>query len=483
MNLDDLFRQTARRQPEHPAILGPGAAALSYRRLDESIGALARELQRAGVRPGACVGLHCPSGADYIVLNYAIWRCGGCVVPIPTELAAREKQEIVRQIALDFVVSSALQANHLLPVVRGELLPLSSDVLIAPARWLCDRPAGFDSIHSAFIRFTSGTTGSSKGIVLSHESILDRIQAANEALQIGPDDRIVWLLSMSYHFAVSIVAYLSFGATIVLPANHYAPAIVDAAASSRASLIYASPLHFALLADYASGRALANLRLALSTTTRLEPQIARKFHVQCGLPISQALGIIEVGLPCINLDFAAERSESVGRVLPAYEVRLHDVGLGNGLGEIAFRGKGFLDAYYHPWRTRREIMPDGWFRTGDIGALDSDGCLYLRGRSSDVINVMGAKFFPQEVEAALLSHPQVAEACVFGRRHSRLGEVPCARVTPHPGAATDLPDVLRRHCERHLASYKVPHEIELLDVLPRTASGKLLHRDLEPNAQ
>ena len=120
-----------------------------------------------------------------------------------------------------------------------------------PIRSPCSRPAEFDRLHAAFIRFTSGTTGTSKGVVLSHETIRDRIEAANEALAIGPEDRVLWLLSMAYHFTVSIVSYLTFGATIVLPANHFAAAVVAACRRHQATLIYASPTHWALLADYA----------------------------------------------------------------------------------------------------------------------------------------------------------------------------------------------------------------------------------------
>ena len=297
-------------------------------------------------------------------------------------------------------------------------------------------------------------------------------------LRIGPQDRVLWLLPMAYHFAVSIVAYLTFGATIVLPANHFAAAVVAACRRHGATLIYASPTHWALLADYPEASPLPALRLAISTTSGLDRQVARRFHERCGLPLTEALGIIEIGLPCINVDFAAEKCGSVGRVLPAYELRLEDVGLGGGLREVSFRGKGMLDAYYDPWQTRDEILADGWFRTGDIGELDADGCLFLRGRRTDVISVMGMKFFPQEVEAVLAAHPAVAEASVFAHRNRRDGEVPRACVVTKPGVDREgLEDKLRGWCAERLASYKVPEEIDLVDALRRTASGKILHRE------
>jgi len=164
-------------------------------------------------------------------------------------------------------------------------------------------------------------------------------------------------------------------------------------------------------------------------------------------------------------------------VLPAYELRMDDVGFGPDMKEIFFRGPGMLDAYYQPWRTRPDILRDGWFATHDVGKLDDDGCLFLRGRSKEVISVMGMKFFPQEVESVLAQHPSVKEAAVFGVPHDRTGEAARARVVLEPGADAEAAErELRQHCAAHLATYKVPEKIEFVNALPRTASGKVLHR-------
>lgn len=482
MNLDTLFRDTARRQAEKPAIMGPNPAeGLSYRGLDESIGAAADALRQVGVRPGTCVGLHLPSGANYIIFTYAVWRCGGCVVPIPVELAIPEKQEICHTIAVDLVISEGRTASFLEPFRTDDAADLFSHVRAVPVVGSREHPAGFGAINSAFIRFTSGTTAASKGVVLSHETIHERIQAANEVLQIGPGDRVLWVLSMAYHFAVSIVSYLTFGAAVVLPGNHFAAAILHAARRHRTTLLYGSPAHYAWLASCELDAALPTLRQALSTTAGLDPAVAGQFRRRFGLPVVQALGIIEVGLPFINLDFAADRCESVGRVLPAYRLLLGDAGLGEGLGEILLGGPGCLDAYYHPWRPRVDIMPDGWFRTGDIGKIDADGCLFLHGRLKDVINVLGMKFFPQEVEAVLTNHPGIAGACVFASSHPRLGEVPEARVVFRSGLRV-LPSEheLMAHCRQRLADFKVPQRIEFVETLAQTASGKILRRASRP---
>ena len=478
MNLDRLFQATARRQPETPALLGPRPAdALTYAQLDEAIGRAADALTRAGVRAGDTVGLHCRSGADYIVLNYAVWRAGGCVVPVPPELSDPEKRELCGGIALDHLITEARIRDSLEGLFQGEPSEVVPGASVARAVKLREHPPGFRHIDAAFIRFTSGTTAASKGVVLSHRSIRERIEAANEALRVGPADRVVWLLSMSYHFAVSIVNYLTFGAGIVLPPNHFADAVLAAARRHGGTIVYGTPAHYAWMSGSREAAPLPALRLALATTTALDPQTARDFRKAFGLPLSQALGIIEIGLPCINVDFAEDRSEAVGRVLPAYRLRLDDVGLGPRHREVLFAGPGFLDAYYDPWRTREAIAPDGWFRTGDVGELDDDGCLFLRGRVKDVISVMGMKFFPQEVEKVLMTHPRVAAASVFARADDRLGEVPVARLVPRDAAAPPSSDDLAGYCRQRLAAYKIPQGFEFVAELPRTGSGKVLHRD------
>lgn len=481
MNLFRLFKHTAERQPAHPAIVDcEKRQSVSYGQLLRDVGQFAEQLRRAGVRPGHCVGLHVPSGRRYIVATYAIWECGACVVPIPMELSLREKQAIPSNIALDAMLSTASTVEFWSVWQRGAPATLGQLALV-PLTPAVVRPAGFAEINGSFIRFSSGTTGDAKGVVLSHDTIYDRIHAANDALHIGPNDRVAWLLSMSYHFAASIVAYLSFGATIVLPGRNlnFGGAIVEAVGQHKATLIYGSPQQYQLMAADRGDSKFDSVRVAISTTTSLPREIADAFDYRFGLPLTQVYGLIEVGLPCMNLNRAREHFDSVGQVLPAYELRM-DGDFGEGLKEIHFRGRGFLDAYYNPWQTRDEITPDGWFHTGDLGELNANGCLFIRGRSKEMINVGGMKVFPREVEAVLHLHPAVQEAAVFAVRRMRSRESLCANVVVRPEAAPPEESELRQFCAKQLAHYKVPQRIHFVPQLARTASGKILRRAVEP---
>ena len=478
INLYQIFRQTAERQPEHPAYIGPGDDDIcSYRQLQERIDASAEKLKSSGLQKGTCVGLHYRTSLEYIVMAYAIWSCGAIVVPIAIELVPEEKRKICEDISLQSVICNVNAINIFKSFAEGEAKDLGENIVYNPIKSLREHPPGISDINTAFIRFTSGTTSASKGVILSHESVYERITAANGGLHIGRSDTILWLLSMSYHFTVSIVSYLSFGATIVVCRDHFGSTIIRTAARHKATFIYGSPVHYNSMAQNSGSQMLPDVRLAISTATQLRGDIADAFFKRFGIPLNEAYGIIEVGLPCINIDKPFEKRGSVGRTLPAYQLRLHDIGLGPGLKSIKVRGKGFLDAYYDPWQTRKDIMPDGWFATGDLGKLDGEGYLYILGRSKEMISVAGMKFFPQETEVVLESHPCVKEAYVFPSASERFGEVPNAHVVLEEGLKeTPSSSELRGYCKQHLTYYKIPEVIEYVDALPRTASGKLIRQ-------
>ena len=474
MNLMDTFCEMVEKQPDHPAVVGPGKEDFkSYSQLREKIEFVADLLKAAGIGPGSCVGLHYPSGCEYIILTYALWRCGACVVPIPVELVPEEKHRICREICLDTVVSKKETVNVIELFLNGKPEPVIEDIVVVAVKSFREQPSKFFDTNPAFLRFTSGTTGTSKGVILSHETVYDRIHAANDGLHIGPEDKIIWLLSMAYHFTVSIVSYLSFGATIVLCKNHLGATIIQTTHDNKGTIIYGSPVHYEFMAQDRSLLMMPSLRLAISTATSLKTETAEAFYSRFKMPLTEAYGIIEVGLPCISFVNLKGDQSSVGQVLPAYEIRLEDVGLGNDLKAIKLRGKGFIDAYYDPWQTRDEIMEDGWFATNDLGRLDENGYLYISGRLKDIINVGGMKFFPQEVEAILVSHSAVKEVCVFPHQHKRLGDIPYAQVVLEQDL-NEQPTVfeLKDYCRQHLTGFKIPEKIEFVDTIIRTASGK-----------
>jgi long-chain acyl-CoA synthetase len=458
MNLTELLDESAARWPEKPAII-EGDFAVSYKELLAKISSLAFQLQRLQLSAMSRIGLCYPNSIDYITLTFALWRINAVVVPIPIESTQEDFLTICATMELEGILSQKPLGNS---------LQIHENCFFTRAE-----PALADNhgLNIAFIRFTSGTTSARKGVVLCHETIRDRILTANKALQISADDRVMWCLPMSHHFLITIVLYLRQGATIIMARHVLARSFLEAINRWQGTVLYAAPFHFAMLARDNSNLGISSVRLAVSTTCALPEDVSRDFQKRFSQPLVQGLGIIEVGLVSLNRGEPLARWDSVGRPLPDFEVRIISPD-DHGCGEVAVRGPGLLDAYASPWVSRDEVLHHGWFITGDIGRFDRDGFLFLSGRKTAVINVAGRKVFPEEIEAVLNRHPAVRESRAYGRLHSHLGEIIEAElVLTQP--ETNL-DSVRDFCRSHLASFKIPASLHVVDSLPRTAvTGKI----------
>ncbi len=477
MNLVELLYGSAERHSPRRAMTDVRSGrSLSY-------GQLAREAQRIGaflkthgVEPGQRIGLLAPNDLAYVPAAFGLLDSGACLVPLASNLTPNETAEIVREVQLNGCLAwpkaSALEGTPAAVVQGGECDGFTFQWLARDA----EAPAEFYSLNPAFIRFTSGTTARSKGVVLSHEATAARVEAADQVLAFSEEDRILWVLPLAYHFAVTIVAYVRAGTHILMCPDTLPRAMVDAVHRLKPSVLYAAPLHFERMANLGPSQPFTSIRVTLSTAAPISPAVMDRFQSVYSVPVGQAYGIIEAGLPCINLGTEGLPATSVGRPVPGYEVAvLSDDGkrldAPEELGEIAVRGDGLFSAYYSPWQLREQITRDGWFLTGDLGWLDQAGALHLKGRKKTVMFVAGLKFFPEEVEDCINQFRGVKESRVFSRPHARMGEVPCAEVVLDSHGC-DL-DALKTHCARLLSSYKVPLEFTVVDAVPRTPSGKI----------
>jgi len=478
----DLIRANAECAPDHAALVVGGAAGaptvrVSYRELVSRVDALAAELRSRGVGRAQRVGLVARQGRGFVELALGLLECRACFVPIAEDHTGAVLDAFAERAQLHALVIERDAWPGFELVARPHARAVDGNL---------DRD--FSALEPAYVRFTSGTTSRRKGVIIGHAAILARLAAANAGLGIGPADRILWLLPMAHHFVVSILLYLRNGATVLLPAGSLAKPILELAASEQATVLYASPYHMNLLAKDASGVQLPDVRLAISTAEGLRPEIARAFASRFGKPVAQALGIIEVGLPVLNVAAAASKPGALGRPLPAYDVWLRGEDgkpvpqptSSEHTGEICIRGPGCFDAYLDPWTPAREVLePDG-FRTGDQGWFDADGDLFLVGRHTNRINMAGMKFFSEEVEAVLDAHPRVRRSRVFAREHAHLGEIPVAELEPADPAHPPTRAELTAHCRARLPAYKIPREFNVVESLPETATGKLARRTARP---
>jgi long-chain acyl-CoA synthetase len=483
MNIVETIRRETAAHADKPAVI-EGDHILSYRELLAAANRVAASLRVLGIRTGDRIAFLCDDSTDYVIGSLAILSLPAVVVPISPSLMKDETEAVLDKIdvhALLFDISAHERPGSM-------AVPADGFARRSFACWKRNArnnlPVAYRKLNAAFIRFSSGTTGTSKGIVLSHESIIQRTDAADRGLSVTAADVVLWVLSMSFHFVVSILLFLRRAATIVLCYEPFPETLLAAVGKQRGTLIYASPFHYHVLA-YSSAVSpddLADVRLAISTAMKLSPETAAAFLQKFGFELAEAYGIIEAGLPFVNRKADPAKRGSVGRILPDYEVRVADADKA-GVGRILIRGKGLFDAYFAPWQTRSECLQDGWFATGDVGRLDEDGCLFIVGREIGVINFAGMKIFPYEVEDVIDAHPAVQESLVYAVPHPRFGQLPCAKVVVRPGAATPPDgDALRRFCFARLPAYKVPKAFAFVAELERTASGKLKRVIEHPSA-
>ena len=477
MNIVQSIRDETRSARDHVAMV-EGQRRVTYAQLLDGVTVLRQSAGRTGeLAPDSAS----PSAvATESTTSPAPWRCWNagrrsCPWPIRSPTAKSRR----RSNKWTCTASSRTPACHearqqTLSACSGQ----SGEKIDAAFVWFSRRANGeldqrCREMGAAFIRFSSGTTGSSKGVVLSHRAILERTDAADRGLQITPADVVLWVLGMSHHFVVSILLFLRRGATIVV-ANHDFPfSLFEAVARSPVTFIYASPVHYHLLsmADSVAKTALSRVRLAISTAMKMPPDISRAFSSKFGFAPAEAYGIIEIGLPFINRQSESGGEGTVGHILPDYQLQIRHPD-GEGIGEVLVRGKGMFDAYYSPWRTCEQCLEGGWFPTGDLGKLDAQGRLVLLGRCKTVIVCAGMKVFPEEVEAVINALPGVVESLVFAQEHPQFGQVPVARVVLAKQAdAANMIEQLRRHCCRQLSAFKAPVEFRVVASLAKTTSG------------
>jgi long-chain acyl-CoA synthetase len=470
----DAIRAQAERAPNAPALIaalsGGASERTSYAQLVARADGIAAELRARGVAPAWRVGLVAKQGRGFIELALGILAADACMVPIPEETTGAAFDELVERTSLHALLRESESGFTLEQRPEPRAVDENGD-------------RDFAALSPAYLRFTSGTTSRRKGVIIGHAAVLARTEAANRALTIGVADRVLWLLPMAHHFVVSILLYLRYGAAILLPSGPLAKPILDFAAREGASVLYASPYHVNLLAGDASGIALPALRLAISTAEGLRREVADAFRARFGRAVSQALGIIEMGLPLVNLAAAETKPTALGRPTPGFTVTLRGESgapVTNSsperTGELCIRGPGAFGAYLDPWTPAERVLePDG-FRTGDQGYFDADGDLFLVGRQASRINMAGMKFFAEEVEAVIDAHPGVKRSRVSSREHAHLGEIPVCEFEAADAEKPPTKGELMAHCKARLPAYKIPREFRMVAALPETATGKLARR-------
>ena len=468
-----LLEHAAQTWPDRTALIDE-YGAMSYRDLHEQTEFLKTSLQKTGLSKGMGLAVMGRNGRVFVAAMLAGMGCGVVVVPLSHQLKSAE----ITQILLDTGVQAVLDDQSGVTPADGNsvFMSLSAQTLRFTRINTASKQAITPLADAAYIRYTSGTTGNSKGVVLSHRSILARVDSAGKALRLGCEDAVLWILPMAFHFLVSILVYIRVGATTIIAKDLLASTLIKTANQHHATMLYAAPMHFRLLAADWSGEQMPTLKTAISTSSAIPRHIAEAFRQRFNIPVIQAYGIIEAGLPLLDNLSGQTDPQSVGYPADGFSVALLDndklpVPEGQ-IGRLALRGPGLFDAYLKPWQTAEQVMSSGWFLTGDLAKRQADGRVTICGREKTMINVSGNKAFPEEIESVLNAHPDIVACRVFGQAHPLLGEVVCAEVVLTQQAEWNVEAVLQ-FCRQRLSTYKVPQRLQTVTQIRYTASGKV----------
>jgi acyl-CoA synthetase (AMP-forming)/AMP-acid ligase II len=467
-----LAAASAAAEPGRVAVTVDGEP-MTHAELDDAASRVAGWLARR-VRPGDRVLLAAAASAGFVRCYLGALRAGAVVVLANPGYTAGELGHLVADSGAVLAFADPSPAGVLsglgsLPTVRVADLPeggRASDVVPGPQ-------------DIALLAYTSGTTGKPKGVPLTHAQLGISIRSAMAAWRWNADDVLAHALPLYHQHGLSgLHAALIAGGTVHMRSRFSPADLVRTIGDSGATALFGVPtIYQALMAADVAAAPLRRLRLAVCGSAPLNPALAERLAEVLGRVPLIRYGTTETGLNVSNpLD--DPRGDTVGVPLPGVLARVwaDDGEAEPGAdGEIQLRGPQVLAGYWHdPVATEAAFTPDGWFRTGDIGAVDpATGHLGIRGRTKEVIITGGLNVYPREVEIVLEEHPSVAEAAVAGVPHERWGEQVTAWVVMRDGHGFDE-GALIAHARSHLAGYKCPKQVFQRAALPRNHVGKIV---------
>jgi long-chain acyl-CoA synthetase len=492
--IEALVARAARRSPRAPAIFAPDAS-LDYAGLARAVDSAAERLRDLGIGAGDRLVIVAENGAGALVLALATAALDAWPALVNARLTAREIDSIRSHCApRRMLFTAAVSRDAAAHGTRLDAAPADFPALgrtFATARDDDAPPEpvpGTPGQQVGALIYTTGTTGAPKGVMLSHRNLLFAANCGATLRRIGPGDRVYAALPISHVFGLASVCLSALlgGATLQLVPRFTAEGLADALEHDGVSVLPGVPAMYTRLLDYArgAGRTIRApcLRFAYAGGAPLDPGLKAAVEAALGQPLHNGYGLTETSPTVSSTLIDAPRSDlSVGPPVPGIEVRIADAAgraLSRGeVGELHVRGPNVMLGYYRdPDLTARVIDREGWFNTGDLARQDPDGCLFIVGRTRELIIRSGFNVYPVEVESVLNRHPAVAQSAVVGRTVPGNEEV-VAFVELRAGATTTVAE-LAGLCAGSLAPYKVPAEIVLMTPLPASSTGKVLKANL-----
>jgi malonyl-CoA/methylmalonyl-CoA synthetase len=485
---DNLFSHfvAAAADPEKHFLRPPDGAPLTFREVFATAARFAHVLVKQGVQPGDRVAVQAEKSPAALILYLACLRAGAVYLPLNTGYTPPELAYFVTDSEPRLFVCAQKNREKIQAALPSlSFLTLSDDghagSLIAEAEWapadFPDTPIGM--LDLASILYTSGTTGRSKGAMLSHGNLHSNAESLKQAWGFSLDDVLLHALPI-FHihglFVATNVALLSGASMLLLP--KFEPDAIFKALPDATVMMGVPTFYTRLLKDSRLSRdTTGHMRLFISGSAPLLPETHREWEARTGHAILERYGMTETNMNTSNPYHGARIPGSVGLPLPGVELRIAD-GDGNPLpqgeiGMIEVKGPNVFQGYWRmPEKTKAEFRKDGFFITGDLGTVGPDGYLRIVGRGKDLIITGGLNVYPREIESLLDDVAGVEESAVVGLPHDDFGEGVTAFLVLKDGARLTEATVLDLLCDR-LARFKLPKRVIFVDQLPRNTMGKV----------
>ena len=500
LSLATVLAESARKHPDKIAVIDTATTErITYRDLWQQTLAYAAGLRELGIGPGDVVAIQIPNLADFPRVYYATLAVGATIVPMHLLLTADENAYVLRDSGAKLLVAHSSQLANAIgagklagvdvvsvgPAVEGVRRLEDAAAAVPPLRTYVSR--GAEDVAVVF--YTSGTTGRSKGALLTHLNlVMNTMVNVFDIHDLRSDDVVMGCLPLFHTFGQTVGMNGTFrlGGTIVLLARFTGEAAIDIMVRENVTIFHGVPtMYIGLLEAAAKADRLPQLRLCVSGGASLPVAVLEKFNETFHATIFEGYGLSETSpTATTNQPAFGVKAGTIGHPIwgveveiarPEIDERIELMDTGE-LGEIVIRGHNVFAGYLNNPEATAEAVVDGWFRTGDLGTKDADGFITIVDRKKDLIIRGGFNVYPREVEETLARHPAVQQVAVIGVPDPVHGEEICAVVVPGPGGVTA--EQLIEWSREKLGKHKYPRQVRFTESLPLGPSFKVLKREL-----
>jgi long-chain acyl-CoA synthetase len=492
MNIATNLERSAFYFPNRP-VVSEESSETSYAQFNERANRVATALIKMGVKPGDHIGLCAPNSGEWLAFYFGVLKAGAVAVTLSSMLTRDELSLLVNHSRPKILYTFDEKLNDLARTRREKWLDkvispqgdMNFEQLLnmgSPSFTAIDR----DRSDTAAILYTGGTTGTPKGVMLTHENINTAIQSVIFHERSGEEDRALLFLPLNHVFGqmhIMNATILSAGCLEMIPAFDM-ERVLDLMARGRVTKLFAVPtLYVRLLGVKGLKKKLGAVRYCFSAAASMAAEVVRQWKEQTDLAIYESYGMTESASQLTFNHYYRHVIGSVGTPVLGAEIQIRDesgkqMGVGE-KGEICIRARNIMKGYFdNPEANETAFWGGEWFRSGDIGIFDDDGYLYIVDRLKDMIITGGENVYSREVEEVLYTRPEIQECAVIGLPDREWGERVTALLLLKPGEHLDK-DTLHTYMKSRLPSFKVPKEYRTVNDFPRSPAGKILKRELK----